>query len=320
MARESCPPQSGSTTGGVAGGSCPQPSSATTYSASTSPIVSTGQSFFPDAGPQCVVPNNQFNGPGLRYGDFALYNNAWNGQTSTWAWEQCIELSSVGNNTVPSWTYDWGNEDDLAPGFQEWEVKSYPELVYGTKQQDKVSGDCPTTGMPVRYDEMPNYTIDFSYDTTQTNNRVGDLGSQIVTGGDRNVAIESFFHSSCDIRRGSNGNVEYEVMVWLEVGNERLPSGSPPVGTYTDSFGRVYDIYSKPNSNDGYVAYVARTPMRSGRLDWNEFLEDAKANSAQYGIKPLSDEWCLGNIIFGTEIWWGEGSMTLNEYNITRSY
>ena len=109
-------------------------------------------------------------------------------------------------------------------------------------------------------------------------------------------------------------------MVWFETGNERLPSGQPPVGTYTDSAGRIYDIYTKPNQDDGYIAYVARTPMRQASLNWNEFIENAKANHAQYGIKAFQDSWCLGNIIFGSEIWWGEGSLDLNNYSIQRQY
>ena len=318
----------GSNTGGnnnggsvpTSSGSCPQQSAGSVFRASTSPIVSNGESFYSNQGPQCVGPNNQFEGPGLRYGDFLLSNNAWNGHASTWSWEQCIELSSNGGNVVPSFDYDWGNEDDLQPGLQEWEVKSYPELIYGVKSQNEVSADCQTTGMPVRYDEMPNYTIDFSYTSNQTNNRVGDLGSQFVRGGERNIAIESFFHSSCDIRRGAGGNVEHEVMVWLDKGAERRPSGRPPIASFTDSYGHTFDVYNKLNQNDGYIAYVARNAIESGRLDWNDFIDDAKANYARYQIKEIKDDWCLGNILFGSEIWWGEGAITLNRYDITRTY
>ena len=87
---------------------CSLPAAGTTVVSSTGPIRSTGNSFFPDNGPQCVVPENQFNGPGLRFGDFLILNNAWNGDKSTYSWTQCIALSSNNDGSVvPSWTYDW---------------------------------------------------------------------------------------------------------------------------------------------------------------------------------------------------------------------
>jgi len=47
-------------------------------------------------------------------------------------------------------------------------------------------------------------------------------------------------------------------MVWLEKGNERLPSGQPPVALYTSSTGLTYDVYTKSNN---YVAYVAQNTV-----------------------------------------------------------
>ena len=292
---------------------------------STAPIRSTGHTFYPDAGPQCVVPTNQFNGPGLFFGDFLLLNNAWNGDKSSWDWLQCISLAeNTDGSILPSWDYDWGNENDLQPGFQEWEVKSYPEIIYGVKSQSQMSGPCETTGLPVPYRDMPTIDISYSYSATQTNNRVGDLGYESnaveVTGGDRNVAIESFLHSSCEIERGASSNREFELMVWLEHGDERLPSGSPPAAVYTDSTGRLFDVYVKGQADPSYIAYVAQDEVRSGTINWNEFFVDAKNNASVYGVKEINDDWCLANILMGSEIWWGEGSFALDYYQIQRSY
>ena len=116
------------------------PADGTTVVSSTGPVRSTGNPYYPDNGPQCVVPDNQFNGPGLGFGDFLLLNNAWNGDKSSWNWSQCISLSTNNNGSVtPSWNYDWGNEDALQPGYQEWEVKSYPEIIYGFKSNEEKS-------------------------------------------------------------------------------------------------------------------------------------------------------------------------------------
>ncbi len=309
----------------VAGG-CSVQAAGTTIVSTTGPVRSTGNSFYPNNGPQCVVPDNQFNGPGLGFGDFLMLNNAWNGDKSTWDWLQCISLRENSSGSVsPSWSYDWGNENDLQPGFMEWEVKSYPEILYGAKSDTQVSAPCATTGLPVPYASMPDIDISYSYRSTQTNNRVGDKGDennfpQAVSGGDRNIAVESFLHSSCEIKRGADSNREFELMVWLDTGNERLPSGSPPVASYTDSSGRLYDVYVKGQADSGYIAYVARNEVTSGTLQWDEFFADAKSNAATYGIKTIDDSWCLANILFGSEIWWGEGGLTLDYYQITQRY
>ena len=309
----------------VAGGCSAQPVG-TTLVSTTGPVRSTGNAFYPDNGPQCVAPANQFNGPGLGFGDFLMINNAWNGDKSTWDWSQCISLRENSSGSVsPSWSYDWGNENDLQPGFMEWEVKSYPEILYGAKSDVQVSAPCATTGLPVIYASMPDIDISYSYRSSQTNSRVGDKGDdnnfpQVVTGGDRNIAVESFLHSSCEIKRGADSNREFELMVWLDTGNERLPSGSPPVATYTDSSGRLYDVYVKGQADPGYIAYVARNEVTSGTLQWDEFFADAKSNAGTYGIKAIDENWCLANILFGSEIWWGEGGLTLDYYQITQRY
>ncbi len=308
----------------VATGDCAAPAAGSTVTSQTTPVKANDNPFFyPAMGPQCVSPASQFDGPGLAYGDFLLSNNAWNGQTSTWDWQQCIALTESSNGSIlPSWTFDWGNEDDLQPGLFEWEVKTYPEIIYGYKSNDEISAPCSSTGLPVKVSNLPDYTIDYSYQAPITNNRIGDLGDEnnnpsMVTGGDRNVAIESFFHTSCDIQRGASSNMELELMVWLESGAERLPSGQPPIAQFTSSAGQTYDVYTKSNN---YVAYLAQNPVRTGSLNWSEFIDDATTNASTYSVKTLQSDWCMANIIFGSEIWWGEGSVSLDHYQISRSY
>ena len=278
--------------------------------------------YYPVMGPQCVATDNQFDGPGLAFGDFLLINNAWNATASNFDWQQCIALTASNGTIVPSWNYDWGNEDDLQDGLFEWEVKSYPELIYGYKSNEEISAPCSATGLPATVAGLPEISIAYSYRAPVTDKRVGDKGDEAnnpipVTGGDRNVAIESFFHSSCDIRRGDNSNMELELMVWLEMGNERLPSGQPPVARYTGEDGQVYNVYTK---SDNYVAYVAQNPTTAGTLNWTEFVNDARANATTYGVKYLENNWCMANVIFGSEIWWGEGSVVLDQYEITSKF
>ena len=308
----------------VSTGGCVVPQAGSTVVSQTTPVKpSDNPSFYPSMGPQCVSPSNQFDGPGLAFGDFLLSNNAWNGRQSTWEWQQCIALTEASDGSIlPSWSYDWGNEDDLQPGLFEWEVKTYPEIIFGHKSNQEISAPCSSTGLPAKVSDLPDYSIGYTYRAPLTDNRVGDLGDEnnnpsTVTGGDRNVAIETFFHSSCDIIRGASSNMELELMVWLEAGNERLPSGEPPVAQFTSGNGQTYDVYTKSNN---YVAYVAQNPVRSGTLNYSEFINDTIGNSTSYGVKTLQNDWCMANIIFGSEIWWGEGSVNVDFYQITRQY
>ena len=119
---------------------------------------------------------------------------------------------------------------------------------------------------------------------------------------------------------GADSNRVFELMVWLDKGPERRPSGRAPVALYTDSSGRLFDVYVKGQDDPGYIAYVAQQEVTSDTLNWNEFFTNAKNNASTYGVRAINDDWCLANILLGTEIWWGEGDFVLDYYQIERSY
>ena len=280
---------------------------------------------------QRAQPGRQFT-PSLEYGNFYALNNAWNAQASSANWNQsAVILPNSQGSYGMAWNYDWGNEDDLQPGLAEYVVKSFPELIYGVKRGDQRSGSCEQTGLPALYTELPIFTIDYAYASSHTGARTGTVGGAngpLYTGGERNVAIESFFHSSCDVGRGVTRpeNVTYELMVWLERGTDRLPTGTPPVNTYTDAQGRLFDIYARSNSTFEYIAFVLRKSPTNrfaegrGSINWNEFIDHARANGHNYGLRRFQDTWCLANIIFGSEIWWGQGSFVIDQFDIHRNY
>ena len=253
-------------------------------------------------------------------------------------------------SVFPTITYYWGNEEDRPSGFHEHDLKSYPEMIYGVKDRELRTGSCETTGLPIPYNELPKITIDYKFATSETTRFSGNKGYLSLTvpaeveqidaslldpslrniGAERNVAFESFFHTDCDIKRniyrnGSlalEGNIAYEVMVWLDVGFERLPSGpSDKVDvTFTDSSGNEFDIYVK-SGDKKYLGFVAKNPpITEGTLNFNEFIDHAVENGASYGTNPFDTSWCLGNILFGSEIWWGEGDLKVEKMVITSEY
>jgi len=281
------------------------------------PINPNGDAGQADAGPQCVNPNYNENFPGLRYGNFLLKNNAWNAGAADGAWWQCISLLDRGDTAAPHWNYKWLGENDVFGSI--FQVRSFPEVIYGTKSAFESSGTFAEVGLPARYPDLANFTIDYAYSDEEYTAFSKEVGGTTVFG-EKNVAIESFFHTTCDIQRGVSGsNREMEMMVWLEGGPERKPDGAAGLQTEITIDGERYQVWTKGAKDPGYIAFYALDPNPSGQLDWNKFIEWTRANGETFGTKAFDDSWCLGNIIFGTEIWWGKGTFTLDRFDITRT-
>ena len=85
---------------------------------------------------------------------------------------------------------------------------------------------------------------------------------------------------------------------------------------------KLWDVYIKPRSDKKYIAFTAQTDQSSGTLNWNRFVdwtvEWTKNNAEDLGIYQLSPDFCMGAIEIGTEVFNGNGSFTLDRYNITR--
>ena len=269
------------------------------------------------SGPDCVGPNDNHNPPNMRFGDFILMNNAWNAGASNGQWSQCTSLKTNANGSVSArWSYDWLNEWQVNGPV--WSVKSYPEVIYGAKSRGEISGDKATTGLPAKYRDLEDFQIDFAYSSTETTKRSKTVNGKTVYG-EKNVAIESFFHSSCDIRRGAGGsNRTFEIMVWLDHGPERKPDGQAGYKGDVTIDGLRWEVWTKGAKDPGYIAFYAKNPIRSGSIDWNDFIDWARNNGAANGTRQFNDDWCMGNILFGTEIWWGEGTFSLDYLRISR--
>lgn len=287
------------------------------YSTATAPIKDNGANPYPNEGPQAVNMGRVASWPGLRFGDFLLTNNPWNASAATYEnWYQDISLNPSGSNIQAVIDWDWGASADTNGSL--FNTKSYPEVIYGTKSLGERSGDFSATGLPVEHYDSPVWTIDYGY-TTQGRRSTSNSGGG--SDSEYNVAIESFYHESCDIKRtgADTDNQIMEVMVWLKL-DQNKPSGEAPHPVpFTTSDGRVYDVYSK-NSNFNYIAYVAREEQTSGTVMYTELLNDAFDNAATYGVYQLKDTDCLANILMGTEIWHGAGTFTLSDYQINRTY
>jgi len=288
-----------------------------TMSSDASTPKSNGADLFPDQGAQRVNVERVASWPGLRYGNFLVSNNPWNASAASYpAWYQDISLYDTGNGFGVKFDWDWGSAGDTSGS--PFDTKSYPEVIYGTKSAFERSGSFAETGLPVEIYDSPSFTIDYSF---QYQGRRS--GSPTGGGSDSefNVAIESFYHDSCDIKRegGPGDNTVFETMVWLKL-DDRKPSGDAPRGVVTTSDGRNYDVYTKVASNPNYIAFVSQQEQTSGTVMYSELLDHAQDFAVQYGIYPLKDTDCLANILMGTEIWHGAGTFNLNQYQVNRTY
>lgn len=291
------------------------------FSSDGSVVKPNGADLFSDTGVQGVHPDRVVSWPGLRFGDFLVINNPWNASASKYpSWYQDISLYETGNGYGVQFDWDWGSALDTDNPFN---TKSFPEVIYGTKSADERSGNFQETGLPVEIYEAPTFWIDYSF---AYEGRKSDSPNVGGTDSEFNVAIESFYHDSCDITRngGAEDNQIFEIMVWLKL-DEREPAGGGPIDVVTTSDGRSYDVYTKhtkDNSNPvkDYIAFVAQQEQLTGTVQYSELLNIAQDRTAEYSLHPLKSTDCLANILMGTEIWHGGGTFNLNEYQIHRSY
>jgi len=253
----------------------------------------------------------------VAYDKFIVLNNAWNADAmADDSWTQVINVTENADGTVtPEWTYDWLGQFDTAREFGEFEVKAYPEVLYGPKLGTHVSGTKEETGLPAQVASLPEFVVNYDFSET------------LDEDAERNVALESFFHPSDDIRGpcdfdengNSTDNRVYEMMIWVNNPTIRTPGDLALTGVMIDN--QLWNVYIKPNSDKHYIAFTAQTPTTSGTLNWKRFVDWtadwSAANSEALQIDILEPDYYMGAIEIGTEMWWGAGSFTLNKFEVS---
>jgi len=243
--------------------------------------------------------------PSVAYDKYIVLNNTWNSRAmhnSNWLQKIYVNEDNFGN-VRPTWTYDWLGQHDG----DEIEVKSYPEVLYGPKLGTHISGSKAETGLPEFVRDLPEFTVNYSYAETGI--------------AERNVALESFFHDSCDIAGPCDpiDNRAYEMMIWVENPTIRTPGDLALTGVMIDN--RLWNVYIKPRSNKHYIAFTAQDSQPTGTIQWNRFVEWTREwtaeNGERLGIDVLSPDFCMGAIELGTEMWWGQGTFTVNRFDVS---
>ncbi len=229
----------------------------------------------------------------IQYGNYRLQNNTWaSDAVYSDNWHQCIEVTGNRGNYIAKWDYNWLGRSEG----DEFSVKSYPQVYYGRKTRFNISGSVAETGMPVRINGMPQFTVNYRY--SETGNA------------ERNVALESFFHTSCE---AEEHNKFFELMVWVDKPVVRIPG--PQVASARIS-GQDWSVHTNPSLGWGYVAFVADNPQNQGTLDWNAFVEWVRFQGPSAGVPSIGNNTCMGAIEIGTETFWGNGTFTLHQFDV----
>jgi hypothetical protein len=230
----------------------------------------------------------------IAYGDYVLQNNTWNDSDVFYdTWSQCIEVSGGPGNYIAKWDYDWlaRNEGN------EYSVKSYPQVYYGRKTRNTTSGTPQRLGLPAMINNIPEFKVRYRY--SETGNA------------ERNVALESFFHTSCE---AEEWNKHFEMMVWVNVPATKTPGKLVAEATID---GKDWLVYTNPALSWGYVAFVEKTPSYEGTLNWSRFVDWTKNVGPSKGVWDIGNT-CMGAIEIGTETFWGTGTFTLHEFEVYR--
>ncbi len=243
---------------------------------------------------------------------FALQNNQW-GMGTMWSdnYFLCTELIGNSSNPKARWQYDFLAMDKGRAG----EVKAYPQVYYGLKHGATHSATRGETGLPVKVNQMGNYKVKFKF---------SEKGY-----GERNVALESFFHTGgCSDDKNhpgyntrDNRYKHIEMMVWVGRPFVRKP-GNKHLGEVQID-GRKWHMWTNSILPWGYIAYASEDTITEATLDWKAFvnhtkqwLDKAENRAKDRTLVRLTDDMCMPAIEMGTEIFWGKGEFTLEEFKV----
>lgn len=251
----------------------------------------------------------------LHTGVYSMQNNQWNsGSMFSNNFWSCIELKGDKENPLYTWSYDYL---DKTKGVQD-QVKGYMQVYYGKKEGATPSGgDNSLTSFPLQVKDLKNIRVDYKFSEDGF--------------GERNVAIESFFHSGgCNVKHDENYDTvdpnydNIEMMVWVGRPIVRRP-GNKYVGKFNID-GRDWHLWLNSVLSHTYLAFASEETIPEASLNWSEFVNFTRGwldnNSHKYRTKlgrtldKMTDEMCMPGVEMGTEVFWGKGNFELEKFEV----
>ncbi len=218
---------------------------------------------------------------------YTLNNNDWGrgyfDENSTWV--QCAFKYDENGTQKGGWYWGW-------PYNHDYQVKSYPEAMYGVKFRNTYN---PNSGFPAIVSTIDSVNVDIAYrDLNLTRNY--------------NIALEFWLHTSADT---SMNNIQYEIMFRFD------PKGFHPnrkkIGEITLD-GVKYTVYTNNDYEEGHKAFinfVAQEKVNKFSIDFKKTLDYL----TELKFKDMPKRYMSG-IEMGVEVIDGSGAIILDKFDV----
>jgi hypothetical protein len=220
---------------------------------------------------------------------YKLNNNPWGKETIT-DYSQCVFATGTGADTRFGWTWRWPVSSPA------WQPRAYLEVMAGKSPWNTVNTG---HGLPTSITSQVSFTFDL--DLVLGANDAYDFAPEVWLTSDL---------------QPSTSNIKHEIMFWF------LHNGMSPAGTQVGTFstaGVDYDVWVNPSHDPGanstvtgwqYVAFVARTEVRSGTIALKPFIDHLVSKGTITG--PLY----YAGVEVGNEIVNGSGSAIFKNFSV----
>jgi len=209
-------------------------------------------------------------------GPYIIENNIW-GQGSINNYTQCIYITE---DSSFGWNWDWPN--------QGYNVKAYPEVIYGKKPWSTQSTH---PSLPLKIGDVESFVVDFNLTMS---------GS-----GSYNLAFEFWVTSDS---MSMEDEITTEVMIWTDQ-NIIEPAGTQIAIPFFDGY--YYNLYQEIFDGWTYFAFVSDTPQHQGTLNVYNFL------SYMVALGLLDQDEYIGSFEMGNEVVYGTGSTDIHEFSVS---
>jgi len=211
-------------------------------------------------------------------GGYYVVNNIWNDQLFGNGKQS---LHSPQGNSF-SWDWDWHTNPTYTP-------VSYPSVIFGNKPWDPQGSSTKT--LPRQVSKINRLTATHDY--------------VLKTNGRYNVAYDLWLTEG---EQPSIPKIRVEIMVWIESSGNVQPYG------VFEAENENYALYvGKPDQGRNWSCYSFKLKhsLASTTVNLGEYIQQLMKT---HGVSP---DLYLADVEFGTEIWDGQGQMTIHSYQVS---
>ena len=203
-----------------------------------------------------------------------------------------FNMSLPDKDSIPAFEFNWNIEHKLPQPI-------YPFIGYGTRMW-KAQMRSTTKKLPIKIEDIAHCDLHHAIDIDAVNFRKGK----------GNLAYDVWFGKN---NIANSHDQRIEMMLWLDV-NQQMPIGANNLlGTYNID-GLTWNLYLGYLKPKGVIngvtvcSFIAQQPFYQGKIDMMKFVKILKQK------KALKDEYYLGGIELGSEIYKGKGATSIKSF------